>query len=503
MSHYERYEDRQIRELRAQLRTATRNSADSAATNANLRRELDRLRNEQNTANANLVQRLEQQLADSQRQVDQQNQAVKDLAAQLQEQERLRNQQIAAMRERHTADMEQLNTRLQTEHQGLRQELQRTRTEMLADLANLRTETANALQAQRLETQRSLTQLNTQLQGQINEVNYRVDALTQQIAAKENGQRELATFWVQQAQRLLQQLQDTFREQFFDTKNLAALERNIRDAHSDISHGLYQSSVTAGRDAFYNALDMKEDLAAAELEWNYWFNAIKEQEAQLLQDLDSANNQVYEFRSRKYTGGVDYWTNGRLTPIRNRFHAVQGTLQNADRMTVQQLQQAEEQLRSMQEDLVTAENTAHTNVAMSISRYEMARKIGSILGANYAMSDQDGEYFNEENRDEYHAIFKNPATDDRIAVVITPQTDPDTGLITNHAELLIGYRGNDAATRDQMSEIIATRLRQEGVANCHFPCAQRYGRSTNHEADRVGDIAAVAAGNATARAAQP
>ena len=81
-------------------------------------------------------------------------------------------------------------------------------------------------------------------------------------------------YWSQEAERLVRQLRESFRPQLLDRRRMTVLERKIRQAQEDIQGGQYQSAITAGRDAFFDALDSKEDLAAAELEWNYWFNAV-------------------------------------------------------------------------------------------------------------------------------------------------------------------------------------------------------------------------------------
>src|SRR5699024_8868686 len=104
-----------------------------------------------------------------------------------------------------------------------------------------------------------------------------------------------------------------------------------------------------------------------------------------------------------------------------------------------------ETLIRLQEELIQVENAAHTNVAMSLNRYTLASQIGMILGDQYQMLDADGDYFGEENRDEYHAIFVNPVTGDQAAVVITPIYGED-GIVTNHVEVIIGNADNDPVT---------------------------------------------------------
>lgn len=91
---------------------------------------------------------------------------------------------------------------------------------------------------------------------------------------------------------------------------------------------------------------MKEDLAAAELEWNYWFNAVKTRETELIQAFDSAEHRVYEIDTEDgiiiYDNGMDYWTYGQLTIVRNQMTELRQSLENTTDMTLEELQAAEE-----------------------------------------------------------------------------------------------------------------------------------------------------------------
>lgn len=305
---------------------------------------------------------------------------------------------------------------------------------------------------------------------------------------------------------MVSQIRESFRPQLLDARRISILERKIRQANEDIKSGQYQTSITAGRDAFFDALDMKEDLAAAELEWNYWFNAVKSRETELIQVLDSAEHRVYEIDTEdgtiEYDNGIDYWTYGQLTIVCNQITELRHTLENTAGMTLEELQSAEEKVRALQEQLALVENAAHINVAMSVSRYETAAKIGSILDSNYQMIDSDGEFFGREDREEYHAVFQNPVTGDQVAVVITPIPD-ENGVITNHIELIVGNADNNPITRDRITHEVAEKLRASGVEGCSFPCARRFGDETAQEVARVGDIAAVESGDEKVRATIP
>lgn len=506
MSHYETPEQRQIRELRNKITSMTSQANQQASQNSKLRNELEAVRRQQQSENASLLQQIQRQQDASHRERIQMNATIRELDVQIKERERIQQERIQTMQRAHEAQVRRLETEFQNERQELHDEIQQTRSEMRQSITLLRTETDQKLQKQRDENQRNLNQMRVKLEAQIGDVDQKVNTLVQQIVEREQGDKELAVYWMQEAARMLEQIRESFRSQLLDARRISILERRIRQAGDDIKGGQYQSAITAGREAFFDALDMKEDLVVAELEWNYWFNALMTREAELLQEFDAAEHRVYEIDTEdgpiEYSNGIDYWTFGQLTIVRNQIARLRESVTNKDNMSLAELKSAEEKFRSLQEQLALVENAAHINVAMSVSRYETALKIGAILDANYEMIESDGEFFDREDREEYHAIFQNPITNDQVAVVITPLPD-ETGVVTNHIELIIGNADNDPITRDRMAREVAEKLRTYGVEGCSFPCARRFGDDTAKEVARVGNIAAVESGDEKVRASLP
>ena len=286
MSYTETPEQRQIRILRNSISSMRSDNDRLSSQNRRLEREMELVRRQQQLEN--------ERMAVQMRQLQQQERAARTAAlraldAEVKEKERLQSEKIRAMQTQHAAQMQQLQSQFQSERQGLREEIHQSRAELRTGLAQLRTETDAKLRQQRTEHQAELAQLNSKWEGRLSQVDQKVNALAQQITEREQGQRELAVYWSQEAERLVRQLRESFRPQLLDRRRMTVLERKIRQAQEDIQGGQYQSAITAGRDAFFDALDSKEDLAAAELEWNYWFNAVKTREAQLLDSLDAAS----------------------------------------------------------------------------------------------------------------------------------------------------------------------------------------------------------------------
>ena len=506
MSHYETPEQRQIRELRTKLNALTSQLNNVNEMNGNLKDNLANLRRQYQAQLDTMLEKMRESQAAAARAASSMSERMKELDKEVKAREEKQLQIIAAMQRQHQKQIEHMEARMEEEKDGLRKEISRTRSEMEKELGELRQETDAKLNAQRTETQHRMEELRTDLRRDISAVDQKLDSLAAQITERENGKKELAVYWAQEAARMINQIRDIFRSQLIDEVALGKISRRMEAAQSDIASGVFESAISNGREAFYEAMDMQDALAAATLEWNYWANAVKTRENQLLQELNVAENRVYQVQSCgetvEFDNGIDYWTYGQLTITRDRIAATRKELEQLESMTTEELQDKEEQLRRLQMQLALVENASEINVAMSVSRYETASKIAAILGEEYEQLEYDGEYFGTEDREEYHAFFQNPMTGDQVVVVITPIPD-EQGVVTNHIDLLVGNADNNPVTRDQMGKQIAAGLRTRGVEGCSFNCANRFEDNTAEEVERVGDIEAVERGDEKVRAKVP
>ena len=230
---------------------------------------------------------------------------------------------------------------------------------MREGIFRLRAETDRKLQEQRNESQRMIEQVNRNLQNEINVVDAKVNSIAQSIAQKEENSRNLAVYWTQEAARLYQQINECFHSQLINEKQNTYIHRRIDNANSSIESGQYESAITDGRNAFFAALDLKEELATAELKWNLWFNSIITREQQLWEALASAKSRGYEIELNgekiHYNNGIDYWTNGQLSIFDQQVEKLRKRLENIDAMTLEQLQESEKQIRTLQEQLALIE----------------------------------------------------------------------------------------------------------------------------------------------------
>lgn len=529
MSEYESPEQRQIRELRNQIYSLNSQNSRQSSENNNLRQQIENIRRQQSAENDRMMQqiraqqeRIRQQQLSLQKERASMNSAIQELDREVRERERLQNEKISNMREQHARQIDFMNSQFRHETEGLRgdiqraqsdtqrnsEEIQRTQAEMRTRLSELRSETERKLREQKDDLQRTILSIGTKLEERITSVDEKVQSLVSQMEQKESNARELSIYWVQEAERLLRELKETYRGSLFDEKRLARLEQDLRDAQQDLETGHYDSSIKTGRDAFRDAMEMKEDLAALDLEWNYRFNILRNSEERLLENLDSAEHRVYSVDTDEgtieYDNGIDYWTNGQLTIIKNRIQKVREKMGNLQDSTIDELVSFEQDIDSLIEELALIENASHINVAMSLSRFQTAVKIGEILGSEFEMVDSDGDFYREENREEYHAVYINPVTGDKVVVVITPVPD-EAGVVSNHIELIAGNSmDNDVVNRGTIHNVVSTKLEESGIQGMHLErCAGRHGDQLQQVIDRAGDIEAVAAGDESVRVGIP
>lgn len=526
MSHYETPEQREIRELRSQISLMNYKVDIRNRENEKLRRQIEVVRGQQAAENERMMRqmRLQQQKFEQQGSQKESTMSVElqALNREVRERERLQNEKIAGIREQHEARVRDMNARLKKETDGIRgdlrelqdenqrnrKEIQRTQAEMRSRLDEIRQETERKLREQKDELHRTIDTVNTRLEGKILSVDGKVQTLMNQLSTKESSARELAQYWVQEAERLMRSLKETYRSSLFNEKRVRRLEQDLRDAARDIETGHYDSAIKTGRDAFRDGMEMKEDLAVAELEWNYAYNSLRNRESRLLEDLDSAGHRIYSVDTEEgtitYSNGIDYWTNGQLSVTEERVQKLRERMGDLLDASAEELGEYEREIINLTEELALVENASHTNVAMSLSRYRTAVKIGEILGKEFHMLDSDGDFYGEENRDEYHAVYVNSVTGDSVVAVITPVPD-ESGVVSNHIELIAGNgMDNDLRNRHMIHRKVTEKLRESGIREIDLErCADRHGADVRQVIARAGNIAAVAAGDEKVRIGVP
>lgn len=491
MSYYETREQRQIRELQNQLRATTRENAARSRAQADLERRV-----RQNEAERRRTEsRLQESISRQQRQIQEQERENQRLGASIQAldqeiiaQERRHNEQFQQMQQQHSRDIRQTNERITRVSQQLQGQITQTRHEIEGQISDLRTHTNQQLNAIRQQRDRDIAWTRQQFEN----TNSRITSLEQMI----ENHHELSEYWIFQAQRLIASIRSDLHPER-EPQRWEQLQQTIQNAISDLNSSAYQSAISNGRTAYQEAYALRDVLITHELEWQSTLEAVRQSETALLENLAAAQGRTYTFEldGEQITEerGVDYWTYGQLSVLIERINTVRNQLNmNTESLSIEQLRSYLQQLSELLGELSLLENAAATNLSMAQGRYHMVERIGRVLGDQFLMVDQDGDYFAQENRDEYHAVFRNPTTGEEAVVTITPLVGED-GVVVNHAELIVSVPTNSQEDRDRINNAVVSQVAQE-VPEFRLPCSGQYGENTNAEAHRTGNISAVSAG---------
>ncbi len=492
MSYYETYEQRQIRNLRNDIASAERRNRQSEERNRELQNLLRQNENERRRAEEQFnqaVRRQQQQIKEQERRNQNLSRSIQNLDREIRQQEQAHNQRMHRLQEQHQRDIRQQNERIAQESRRLQNSIRETRR----DMEQLRSETEEQFVTMQAQRQRDLLWTKEEIQN----ANQRISSLEQQISSEKARQQELASYWISQAQRLTDEIRENYRPEKFTPEVWHSVQQYLANAKSDLQAEMFQAAVSSGRTAFQDASVLRDTLIEQELEWQSRLESVRQMESVLLGQLASAEGRVYTFEMDgekiEDDRGVDYWTYGRLSELTRQIEQTRNRL-NADtqNLTTEELTALERELHGFLSELAMLENAAETNLAMARSRLSMAERIGEVLGENFMMDEQDGDYFASENRDEYHASFTNRDTKEQAVVVITPIME-ENGIVTNHAEVLVSTPENNPHRRREVNDAVVRNIAQD-VPDFKLPCSEQYAVHTNEEAERLGNISAVSEG---------
>ena len=497
MSYYETREQRQIRELQNQLNAANRANAQSSRIQEELSRRLRQTEKERRQHERALQESIERQ----QRVLENQEQrsrnlsaAVKELNREIIAQEQRHNDHIQQLHQQHEHEIRQQNERISQVAHQLQGQISQTRLELQSEISAIHIDTNRKINALEEQRRRDMDWTRQQLES----TNSRISSLEQQIA----NHRDLADYWITQAQRLLSQIKEELRPEHFAAQQWQQLQQVVQNAVNDFNSNMYQAAASNGRDAYQEAYILRDSLIEMELEWQQTLEAVRQTESSLLENAVAAAGRIYEFEMDgehiTEDRGVDYWTYGQLSILNNRINEVRNRLnENTEELSTDDLLHFREELTGLMEELSLLENAAASNLTMAQGRFSMAQRIGSVLGDQFLMVDQDGDYFGQENRDEYHAVFHNPTTGEEAVVTITPLIGED-GIVVNHAELIVNVPTNDPKERSLINDAVVRQVARE-VEGFQLPCSGQYEERTNDEARRTGNISAVSNGDEQVR----
>jgi hypothetical protein len=337
-------------------------------------------------------------------------------------------------------------------------EIEKTNLSLRQDLALQREALEKDLAKQRAEFERELQKNHETMANAVN----RIKAL-EEIADKH---RILAQYWTEQTNGTIEDISQ-YRHELFVPGELGRLQNEAVNASRDIEARAYQSAITTGRSAFQNASDLKLRVISAENEWNRVYALWQRAKAAVASDFADSGQLIYEIDTtegrEKVPAALDYWTNGKFRTAQDNLEKLWTEMSNINDLPAETLLCNLRELERLSDELSVLKEIGRENLLRSHNRYVQGCYFADILSANFAMTDCEGDYEGQEQKDAYIGIYKNPVTADVIVVRIQPI--PDESGIMSRDKLEIHYLtvSNNEEQRQQWTQTIGGELQKQGV----------------------------------------
>jgi len=331
----------------------------------------------------------------------------------------------------------------------------------------------NALQRQGAELRREIQQQRTELTNMINSVQQRIEA-------KEQNHRQIAEFWATQADAYIKEI-DNYRHDLFTPGKLESLRRTLQQMQGDIKAEAYQSAISAARAAFNDAVTLRAEVIAAEIEWENALRRLTERAAYINSCINDAKLSEVTMCEERVQARVDFWTNGALTALENQFKPIQQIIKNPVNVTTDELVSACTALDDMRDRSfpnpdsqgnVTGGiiNEARERLLLSAYRADMVNEIATVMH-NEGWHVENSGYRGDDQRDELHAKIVDNNGNEMI-VIVSPSAK--NGALENSLRFdFFNDTEINMDTTEQVRRQITQRLNSSGIQT-NLQCVPGY-----------------------------
>ena len=358
--------------------------------------------------------------------------AIKDSNARIQQMARQNEQRVQAMHENFTRD-------LQTARENTTRQINQTRREF-----------TQAMESNNRRIESVMQQNNEQLRGEIHSLGERVDAEIRDIrsdlnnveaaiqTANSNHQAllEMAREYDNSARLVMTDLMDNFRVELLcpgrSAQVNAALENSVREINDAAK--IPQNAATArllARNALEEAFRLRQEVIAAEQEWNMHFEAARQAVDATASQLDASRTMELE-EEGNFQVDVDHWTSGDLTSLDDRVQSLDGQLRKPEELTLDDLDAIKEAGLEVSREIEDTAVFALEAFSASQDRAEIAQEVKDRLDQLGIMI-VNHSYQGDDQRRAHRLHMKNPRTGFEIVVTQTPIVLED-GSVANRLE---------------------------------------------------------------------
>lgn len=293
-----------------------------------------------------------------------------------------------------TATRQALESAMQLQQrEELRQSAQELANSSISLITNLLQQQVNGLhddfRAMAAEQNRRLSRLANDYARNIEELRKQrekdraeLQAGLDAIKERDQSHREQALFWVSQAEVFFSDVEQ-YRHELFTPNQLSRLRTHLAQVQQDIQSEAYQSAIASARNVFNQAVDLKERVVQAEIEWAHYHTQLQQVFADLRSDL--YYHQTMQFiidtdaGEERVDARIDYWSDGLLSSIATVVDQISGVMAQINDVPTAELIAMLERIKELRDLLDKARERAKDALISSQMRAEMASTMAEHL----------------------------------------------------------------------------------------------------------------------------
>ena len=365
----------------------------------------------------------------------------------------------------------QFNKQINTEKKAIQQEAIYTSEH----IKKLRSDIQNDLIENRTKIENEITKQRNKIDSIIKKNNDIVSSTAARIESIEkitDGHHKLALYWIERAKRSLAAIEAAFNNNL--KSQTAKIKENLEKLDEDIKIQAYESVILSGRELFQSILNLKEQLIFDEIEKNKLYAIYKNYITKISEDLNDDSELEYDMQTsegnERVSANINYWTDGKFESTKKLFEENKLLNNDIEKMKAEDIKKSIVELEKINTELAVIRQIGKANFILSHNRYVQGCHFADIFAENFSMTDCEGDYEGEDQRGAYIGIYKNPVTNDAIAVKIQPTADEFGIMNQNSLEIHYFNENNNEEQREQWRQKINGLL-----GNNKLSCKSRKG----------------------------
>ncbi len=402
-----------------------------------------------------------------------------ETAQQLQQREELRQ----SAQELANSSISLITNLLQQQVNGLHDDLRSMAAEQNRRLTRLANDYARNIEELRKQREKDRAELQAGLDA---------------IKERDRNHREQAQFWISQAEVFFADIEQ-YRHELFTPNQLSRLRSHLAQVQQDMQSEAYQSAISSARNVFNQAVDLKERVVQAEIEWAHYHTQLQQAFADLRSEL--YYHQTMQFIIDTDAGEehldaqIDYWSGGMITTIASVVNQIAEVMAQINEVPTAELVSLLERIKELRQLMDKARERAKEALISSQMRAEMASTMAEHLqmaGWEFVGYTYEGNEMNAA----LHIKFRDNMGNE-IVTVISPQ-DFLGELYNNMQVNFFDPYNNDESMRGIWVDGILESLRGVGL-NVGKPVTQPGFEIRQSDNEALRDLDQTAAKKPTAK----